>query len=74
MSALVTPAAGIRAWVEALRSNSRGPFPLNVAPRGAQYPRVAGNSPERLRNAREKLTNRTGSLDRLTKDSGKSNI
>src|SRR5687767_13458790 len=30
LGALVTPPAGIRAWVEEFRSNSRGPFQLNV--------------------------------------------
>src|SRR5688572_15342700 len=30
MGALVTPPAGIRAWVQEFRSNSRGPFQLNV--------------------------------------------
>ena len=30
MGALVTPPAGIRAWVEEFRANSRGPFQLNV--------------------------------------------
>ena len=30
MGALVTPPAGIRAWVEDFRSQSRGPFQLNV--------------------------------------------
>jgi nitronate monooxygenase len=30
MGALVTPPAGIRAWVEEFRSKSRGPFQLNV--------------------------------------------
>ena len=30
MGALLTPPAGIRAWVEEFRANSRGPFQLNV--------------------------------------------
>jgi nitronate monooxygenase len=30
MGALLTPPAGIRAWVEEFRANSRGPFQLNI--------------------------------------------
>src|SRR2546423_13601666 len=30
MGALVTPPAGIRAWVQEFRSRSRGPFQLNT--------------------------------------------
>src|SRR5437764_9514998 len=30
MGALLTPPAGIRAWVEEFRSNSSGPFQLNI--------------------------------------------
>src|SRR5688572_31766 len=30
MGALITPPAGIRAWVQEFRSASRGPFQLNV--------------------------------------------
>jgi nitronate monooxygenase len=32
MGALMTPPAGIRGWVQEFRSNSSGPFQLNVSP------------------------------------------
>ena len=39
MGALLTPAAGIRAWVDEFRSKSNGPFQLNVWIPGSRPPR-----------------------------------